>query len=243
MSFVTGSRLPVETPQSATALLIQHFGSRAVMTLHDVAYAKRGPTIGTGRVFTHEDLAAFLAILAGQDYGLSLLPNNVLSASPAHLTWYVEGKKRPMWFQVKEGRTTKVTVHWPNLLFHVHNRVLWVFAYTGKERPNATTRLHHAPIMNVYTDGRVCTGNGSLPGSHDIVTMADWEKVIFDTLFTHVNHAATLQLRGKSKKGVTTAAHVAFWRKQAAARRFPISALIPHPARTLGRFFKGENRE
>jgi len=52
--------------------------------------------------------------------------------------------------------------------------------------------------------------------------------VIYDTNFSHSNHAQTLAL-GPGDKPVTDVAHLRFWRTldRDKATRFPVEALVP----------------
>ena len=72
------------------------------------------------------------------------------------------------------------------------NGKLYVAALGSSRRPAASTRLYHAPLMNVDAFGRVCTGTADLPASCGIPDIPAWERVMHDTYYSHVNQNHTL---------------------------------------------------
>jgi len=144
-----------------------------------------------------------------------------------------------MWFN-SGGKGFKLDVPWPALVVGVNDRKMSVAALAGSRRPTAKARLYHAPLMNVFAGGAVCTGNADLPESCGPASMASWEGVLTDTAFSHVNHADTLLLPArKSNKGVDNKAHLAFWRglEKRNAQAFPKESLAPLGL-TLGAFIE-----
>lgn len=220
------------------ALLFHLFedGNMAVIR-HAVRQTAKGPEIGAGMPMTWGHLETLVNILANKSVSGGLLPENVLALSPSCLAWFVRGAVRKMWFQGAKGAES-IVVPWPNLVFVATGKDLYVAAYKGNRRPTAKTRLYHAPIMNIWGEGRVCIGSGTIPKGIGLEDMRGWEAIIYDTLFTHVNHQRTLapKLRRTRKaakvresKDVSNAQHRQFWnalhRKK--AKRFPPEALVP----------------
>jgi PRTRC genetic system protein B len=209
--------------------------SGVTISRHPVLSCDGKPHVGAGSPFATSDLAQLTAILSDtQDDESLLLPPNLLGRSNAHLCWYVPGKVRPMWFATDKG-TQRLDVPWPNLIFLVKDGRLSITAYEGSKRPDASTRLYHAPLSNIYRDTGVCIGSATVPASMDIKTMAGWESVIFDTRFSHVNHDATLALkaRGRPVKSVSTVQHVAFWKKLARETAKAKGGRVKFPAEQL----------
>lgn len=133
------------------------------------------------------------------------LPENLLVASKSILCWHEPPKVRPMWF-VEAG--TSVSVKWPHLVFVASEQGLRVFAVTGNKRPTPETKLYHAPLMNIYDDGRLCFGSAARPDRITVDTIPEWNAAIFDSRFSHVNHQRTI------KGASTSAEHGRWWRNR-----------------------------
>jgi PRTRC genetic system protein B len=218
----------------AVQALIVHESHRAqdsrrdfAFTTHAIQHTERGVQIGAGRLLSLEDQQALLNILLGSLSGESgYLPPEVLCHSPAQLAWYVPGRMRPMWF--RDGtHTRRFKVPWPTLVFRVREGRLALAALSAARRPKAQDRIFHAPLMNVFEDTHLCVGNTKLPKGWTLADRLGYEKTVFDTAFTHVNHEHTL--KRPKQAPVTTAEHLRFWRELAreGARGFPARALTP----------------
>lgn len=209
-----------------------------VVTRHPVLSSDGKARLGAGQGVSLSDLTDLLALVANRSAPVKgLLPINVLGQSSNYLCWYVPGSIRPMWFLGRNKQAVRYTVPWPNLIFKVNEGALSVASYKGCQRPKSGTRLYHAPIGNVYNDARVCTGNATIPSVCGVESMSDWESVIFDTMFTHVNHENTLvkpipSTRGKGS--VSSGEHLKFWKKLVKATHFPNESLV-----SFGKTLKG----
>lgn len=141
----------------------------------------------------------------------AILPASVLIDSPTMMVWHKPRFVETMWFRTDE--TVKgVKVEWPPLLFLVDKTAarMRVFALPSNARPGPSTRLYHAPLMNVYEGGYLCQGTAKLPSKLSTESIPLCEESLIASQFTHTNHAQTI--RGRSDD----AAHVAFWKKKAA---------------------------
>lgn len=230
------AHLSIEKPViKTTAFMIHEIrsmgqGSRDIkVTRHAVLSLDGRPHIGAGNEISTTDLHVLLQLTANQKpTPCNLLPPNLLGLGPDYLSWFVPGKVRPMWFLGGNGKQIRYEVPWPNLVFVVKKNKLTVVSYKGKGRPHGKTRLFHAPIGNVYNDGQVCTGSATLPREGGVDSMSGWESVIFDTMFSHVNHENTLVLSDPAKnKAVTNRQHLQFWKKQVGSGVFPNRHLTP----------------
>lgn len=158
--------------------------------------------------------------------GVQVLPEQVLYSSLQRLMWYVPGKVRTMYFR-HGARLVRYRVPWPHLVFNASPQHLRLASVSSNARPRSDSPLYHAPLGNVSEDGAVCTGTAEVPNGVGTDTIPGWESAVFDSAFSHVNQAHTLNLGLEGD--VDNAAHASFWKDLAArkARRFPASALVP----------------
>jgi PRTRC genetic system protein B len=134
-----------------------------------------------------------------------------------------------MIFRTKGAGLTTLDVPWPRLLLiATASGRLGMAALRGVGRPRPASRVYHAPLMNVWEGGLVCTGSADLPGGCGLADRAAWEAVVTETAFSHVNQPKTLRLDGAGE--VTTPAHLKFWKalsKDGKADEFPHDRLMP----------------
>lgn len=169
------------------------FNDTYFATNHQLDLINGRPQLGVGKLLRESDLTSLLSIMKSKVEQASLLPECVLGHSSRHLSWYVKGEKRTMWFIESLGvKNNRFEVQWPNLIFTVLDNNLHVCTYAGSKRPNASTKLYHAPLMNIYDSTRVCRGNATTPEAMDLESIPDWESVIFDTRFSHINETLPL---------------------------------------------------
>jgi PRTRC genetic system protein B len=245
MSLFTQSDAPLQPTLRAVQALIVH-ESRLfdhaqpdfAFTTHAIEQSDSGVRLGAGRLLALEDQQALLNILLGALSAESaFLPPEILSHSPAQLAWYVPGTVRPMWFR-DARQTRRLPVPWPTLVFRVREERLSLAALGRSRRPNAEDPLFHAPLMNVFDNTELCAGNAKLPRGWSLAHRSAYERAVFDTAFTHVNHRRTL----RAAKGgpITTAEHLRFWRELSGGprRRFPSAALVTLN-QSLGKWLSG----
>lgn len=229
MALFTHAELP--RVQAVQALLVYEDqtiqdGTRYALTTHEITQSPTGLTIGTGRLLGQRDQQMLLDILLGALATEStFLPAEIVCHSSACLAWVVRGAVRPMWFRFGHD-SHRLTVPWPNLVFCARRNRLYLASYKTSGRPGPTTPLYHAPLMNVHGDTALCSGNAQLPAGWSLAHRPDYERVVFETYFTHVNHDRTLKL---AKHRVSTARQFRFWRElhQHKTSRFPTQALVP----------------
>jgi len=163
--------------------------------------------LGLGRIIHPKTLLSHLNKLEAEPSCLDILPANVLLNSTDYLIWHKSSIVAPMWFRTP-SKVSDYNVKWPPLLFCVNKitQSLQVFATATNKRPTESTRLYHAPLMNIDNAGDVCLGSAVLPNKIDFSTIDEIEKVITETQFTHTNHDETL--RG----GASNPQHMNFWK-------------------------------
>lgn len=199
--------------------------SHQFATLHDICLTEDNrPVIKEGQLMSHDSIISVLQDMVGmrKKKAMQMLPENVLAYSDDSLVWYVKGSIRPMLFK-RGKRSVRMNVPYPTLLFKVVDNTLSVAASRYTRKPKATDTLYHSPLMNVYSDTRVCTGSADCPDNADFESMQQWEAVIYATYFSHTNHDHTLRSR---KRNITsTDALFAFWKALKGNNKFPVSRL------------------
>lgn len=146
--------------------------------------------------------------------------NNVLYHSDKMLLWYrpSTGKSEKIWFRNGDGLCLDVKM--PTIVFAFNKRTgeLRLFATTQKH-PNRKTRLYHAPLCNVNSNGILCFGSADKPdlsGSVQNILRA-CESAVFDTMFGHVSHNMTFA----SDKRVETQDHIRLWQSFSKSDQMP----------------------
>ncbi|PCJ88319.1 MAG: hypothetical protein COA54_03375 [Thiotrichaceae bacterium] len=194
-------------------------------TLHEIDMGDDNRlAILEGKLMSHDCIISVLKDMVDmkQKKSIQILPDNVIAQSDDSLVWHVPGQVKTMLF--KHGKKiTRMAVPYPSLIFKVIDNTLSVAASKFKRKPKADDIIYHSPLMNIYSDGRVCVGSADCPSDSDIGSMAGWEKVIFDTIFTHTNHDSCLL--NKPQTMTTTDQLYAFWKSLKGDKHFPTNRL------------------
>lgn len=182
-----------------------HTNTLELVTSHNVTDTSGAPIIGPGSPLTRADEAEVIKLLLSrleEVIEATVFPDYLLYKDPYNLVWWWPSTKRAMLVRDSEGNPKSLNVVWPNLVFKVVDRTLYVasFAGDGATRPTGDTELLQSALPNVYVDGRVCTGDAVLPLGCTLADMDQWESVIFDTAFTHSNNRHALRA---DKHGMT----------------------------------------
>lgn len=121
-----------------------------------------------------------------------ILPANILHIIPSldrgSVLWYTKPQQRTLHFieslGIADGRACL-----PAMIWKATRNSLRVFAVVGNRRPTEKTPLCHAPLLNIYEDGRVCMGSVSVSiktsASLEEFTGA-WEDYFFNSYFSHL---------------------------------------------------------
>lgn len=173
-------------------------------TEHTVRQGQLGP----GRAISLRSIGTRFSRITGND-DLCVLPSEVFISNQHIFAWHTVSRCAPMWFSVG-GRQFALRVQWPHLVWIANrrDRSLRVFAVGRSSRPTLDTILYHAPLMNIGGNGRLCEGSAKLPRQLDEGHLREIEACVFESNFTHINHAATLKGAEDNKT------HVAFWRNK-----------------------------
>lgn len=205
------------------AILVYTAGATTTLaTVHEVDVIEQKPTIKAGNLVTKEALKSLFDTL-NSTRKIELLPENILAQGDNFMAWYTPPQNKALWFKCEEmGGEVSGVVPLPGLVFFVSTleKVWFVFAYKGKERPNKETMLYNAPFLNVWAGGKICEGNILRPHELSASSIGEWEDIFFRSRFTHTNHNNTI---GKTKGGAYS-----FWKQMLAKKwkKFPESKLI-----------------
>ncbi len=211
----------------SNAILVYQDASRnpAFASVHDVSNDDEDkPIIQAGVPASKSGLMSLMRILDPKAMVRpALKPPHVLAEGSGFFVWFSKPQPRQVWFDCKELGARTGRVPCPGLVFIVTNKAWKIFAYKGRQRPDADTSLFVAPFFNVWSTGNICVGNARLPKGDMAYQSEAWEEAFFRSYFTHPNiHTA---------KGLTRyrAGPFALWRDLLDGRfaRFPMRSLVP----------------
>ncbi|RJP53464.1 MAG: PRTRC system protein B [Anaerolineaceae bacterium] len=211
----------------SSAILVYQDASRnpAFASVHDVSTDDADkPIIQAGVPASKSGLMSLMRILDPKAMVRpALKPPHVLAEGPGFFVWFSKPQPRQVWFDCKELGARTGRAPCPGLIFIVTNKTWKIFAYKGRQRPDADTSLFVAPFFNVWNTGNICVGNARLPKGDMAYQSEAWEEAFFRSYFTHPNiHTA---------KGLTRyrAGPFALWRDLLDGRfaRFPTRTLVP----------------
>lgn len=179
-----------------------------------------------------------IALMAenGLRHNVEILPSNVLAISDELLVWWTPATQQLMHFDVSmgdkavdrqrlQGVSGKVPV--PALVFMLNrsrsNRGSYlgisVHALAENARPEASTALYRAPLLNVDPHGNVCWGDGQKPKGRGVKDIPAWQALFFSSVFTHYNISSPI-------KGDDCYGFIADLLESKAAS-FPLEAMLP----------------
>lgn len=146
----------------------------------------------------------------------SLLPANCLfwqnKANQDRVAIWLPPARRTLDFG--EGR--RVTVPVPGLVFIGQGLTFWLWA--APERPTCVNApLYHAPLPNIFNDGRVCNGSVKFPKAN-AATIAAAAQLFFESGFARHLDDRTILGAGNATK---------FMLSLARKRTFPVKHLAP----------------
>lgn len=185
-------------------------GSIQYATIHPVECddeGKSAPVIRAGRPVGKDALKMVVdSLIESSRVRSGVLPDNILSIGAEFVVWWQRPGKQNYFFDCRRGPVEKddfVSVgkragsaYAPGLVFVASKNRMMVFAVKGSERPGESTQLYHAPLMNIYADGSVCTGSMPLPDSTMATSVVKWQEAFWASNFTHANHAKPVNYKG-----------------------------------------------
>lgn len=119
-----------------------------------------------------------------------LLPANVLyvdQQANGYAVWYTPPQEVNLFF-VDGLRIPSGKFHVPAMIWKANADRLSVYALTGKAKPTESTRLCHAPFLNIYGSGEVCMGTVQIAiGASTCLEefTRTWEQYFFNSNFSH----------------------------------------------------------
>lgn len=174
-------------PTLRAALLVSEVNGKTLVTHHKI----RDGQMRAGSLLDDRALEGLLInIRDGRASGGRLISSeNVLFHDGESAAWIKRGTRRPMHFSVGT-RQWSWTVPWPDLVVFTFRGQTSVAALKSYSRdPNQP--VFHAPLMNVYSDSRVCQPVGTNI-EMSLAGIQAAEDMLFNTAFSHANHAAPL---------------------------------------------------
>lgn len=164
---------------------------RCAATVNSVHLApQRAPQLLPGRLLGAGELVEVLQRLSAAPLARQVLPERLLYFDSAIMLWWLPACQRSLHFTTKELKDTSGRpVSHPPLLFKAEPGALFVFALENNLRPSDATELFVAPYFNLYSQGKMCRGNVTLPEAlaPSEAEFVSWEKAFFETNFTHSN--------------------------------------------------------
>lgn len=198
-------------------------------TVHQIQMMGEVPQIMPGRPMTEADKSELYEGLNDKACvaGVKWIPTSVLAQGPGRMIWWTPPMKRSMFF--KKSSMNKGTFDGRNVCpvpgmvwAAVSGQGLYVYAVKGADRPTEKTALFQAPLFNVWSSGKVCSGNASQPKGDQAFEPEAWEKFFFGSEFSHPNFTQ----RNRLIKGQQA---TSFWSKMVKepSESFPDKALVP----------------
>lgn len=227
----------------AAAILLYKNGKEInFVSVHDIEYINNDlskPYIGPGQPASKMALSHLVQdLLPSVASQRTIIPANVLFYDYEHLAWYVPPCKRQLWFRSQElGGEVTASVDLPGLVFYVGLTGWFVFATSTKERPTAETPLFVSPFLNVWKDGKICTGNINVPKINGQASTEAFEDAFFRSYFTHIN------VREKNQLVKYPGGPYQLWKEliNGQLKKFPKRALVPFQS-TVGEFLESLNK-
>ena len=181
-------------------------------------------------MYTLEDGVITTKMIDARELTLALLREVPLTSGilPENTLWWQQGKEGPevaIWQSPKLWRVAietkafqppeRLKIPMPGLIFVCQpGRAPKVYA--AKSRPKSPeSRIYHAPLFNIFEDGRTCPGTHKYP--EDIAQIPN---SFFTSFFT-----LTADFRGRSKRHPDSL--IAMWRELNGKKRYPVSDLVP----------------
>lgn len=187
-----------------------------------------------GRLMQRGDLDELVKGLSNADATLSAqwLDPRVLAMGGGRLLWWSPPGRRPMFFQVAERfAESKVALNdqgvvpVPGLVWLLMDDTLYVWATKSQDRPGVDDVLYQAPLLNVWSQGKICQGSSLLPDASRRHDPQAWMDAFWASRFTHPNSTEADRL-------ILGQCPVEFWRDMLKAKRktFPLDRLVALPS-------------
>jgi PRTRC genetic system protein B len=198
---------------------------RMLVSIHEIARRGDKATIGPGQLLGRETLDSILRDMQAREERVErkLISPQLLFQDNTMLLWYSAACVRPIYYstadkQFEKDVNGKAVAH-PPLLFMAQPGMLYTWALKENSRPDAGTKACIAPYWNLYSNGAMCRGDVKVPGTLLPSTIPDWEKIFYDSRFTHSNlHSG----KSTTHKG----GHHGLWREMVGKEIFDSKYLV-----------------
>ena len=164
-------------------------------TINDVDMSSGSPVLKAGRLVTQSDLEALVKGLTQSETLAqpAWIDTTMLAMGAGRMIWFTPECRRTMFFKkssfAENTFDAQAQVPIPALIWVVMQGQLYVYAYKRSGRPTKDTALYQAPFFNVWSQGKVCTGNAAMPRGDAAAVTNNWVDAFFGSYFTHPNFA------------------------------------------------------
>lgn len=168
---------------SRTLFLLEQFGNDGFISQMSIS---NNNEIGTPVTINPTELIEALstATTLTANTQSELIDPRILVKTANKLVWHYTPKATQRLYYSHGNQKINAPIKWCNFVFMLQGKQLSVAAVQHKTRPNAKTRLYHAPLPNVYQSGKICLGSCTMPDTLDIDVLSE---TYFDSVKTHLN--------------------------------------------------------
>lgn len=201
---------------TSAMIVYQNSGGESLCTINKIVNGRIQP----GAAVDGKKLAGIFNSIGNVDLAapMKMVWQNprILARGPNSVLWYAPPCRREIFFSCHHKQLQKYSgkmFPYPGLIFLARRDELLVYAVKSR-RPEAATRLYHAPFWNISDRGRICLPSGS----HQKHTPEEWENVFYNSAFSHA---------GTSPVSRTPFAKLVSSLIRSEAAKFPSAELIP----------------
>ena len=165
--------------------VLEKVGSKTIAT----EYEQTGDQVSSGKIINMKDFANSVnsaCDATGNNTtkaAETLLDERILVQTSSTLVWKYTPTNDQLFFYEYGASGYVGQFNWPTLLFKMIGGQLSVAVLrSAHNRPNANTKLYHAPFPNINSSGKICLGNVVLPKNKNI---DDISKAYLESKKTH----------------------------------------------------------
>lgn len=205
---------------AACALIVYRNSSGEVLcTLNEIEDGRIRP----GAAVDGKKLAGLFASLGDADLKTALKmawqDQRILARGPNSVLWYAPPCRREIFFSCTNKNLQRYSgkvFPYPGLVFLARGETLSVYAVKSR-RPQAGTKLYHAPFWNISDRGSICLPSGARNQLH---SPGEWENIFYNSAFSHAGTSAANISR-------TPFAELVAALIRGKAEKFPSAELVP----------------
>ena len=143
----------------------------------------------------------------------------ILARGPNSVLWYAPPCRREIFFSCTNKNLQRYSgkvFPYPGLVFLARRDQLAVYAVKAR-RPEAGTKLYHAPFWNISEHGQICLPSSARNRQH---TPEEWENIFYNSAFSHAGTSPANISRTPFAKLVAALI-------RSKAEKFPSAELVP----------------